>query len=598
MTHSYTIQQFLNIKTASGPSWSPDGREIAFLSNITGTTQVWTVPSEGGWPKQITFFDDRVMDVKYAPNDGHLLVHKDVGGNERSQLYVISDEGAKITPVSPCEEAIHIGVWSVDGDQIAFSSNRRNPAYFDLYQASASGQGEAEMLLRHDGTNWVQAFSRDGRYLLFRRHPVSMANGLHMLDLSDRSVRALTPDDDGARYLSAQWSADGKGLFVLTDRDRDYLSLAFLKLEDTSLTWLYTPDWDVEEASLSPDGRSLAITVNVGGRSELYLHDVASGSQSRIDVPQGVIGGLDWAPESNALAFSLDGADRPCDVWVYQRFTNELKQLTDAPKGGIPGAALASCEEVKYKSFDDLEIPGWLYLPHGAKKGDDLPVIVWVHGGPESQSRASFNGVLQYFVNRGYAVYLPNVRGSTGYGKAYSHLDDVRRRMDSVADLAACVPFLESTGYIDPGKIVVMGGSYGGFMTLAAITHYPDLWAAAVNIVGIANFETFLENTGAYRRKLRESEYGTLENDRDFFREISPIWHVDKIKVPLFVIHGANDPRVPVGEARQIVEAVRSNGGIVEYLEFPDEGHGLVKLENRMKAYPKIADFLDRYVLK
>lgn len=596
MTQQYSIERFLNIKVAALATWSPDGQRIGFQSNITGTMQVWSVDRKGGWPQQLTFFADRVMLAFYSPTADQLLLHKDVGGNEKAQMYILAGDGSAVRPLCYAPDAIHTGIWSADGKTIAFASNRRHPAYFDLYQVSAEG-GEPELLLQQDGTNRVVSFSPDGRYLLFARAQVALANGLYLLDLATKEVQALTGSDTEAIYSNVEWEKDDKGFFLTTDAGHDYSGLARMDLATGELTWLWTPEWDVEGLSLSPDGKWLAYALNAGGRSDLFLRDVATGETRQVAMPQGMISHVAWAPGSDALAITLDGSARPMNIWIYEVGRDELRQVTFAPQGGIPDGIFAEAEPVSYKSFDGLEIPAWLYLPRGAKKGDNLPVIVHVHGGPEGQSRASFNGVNQYFIHRGYAVLAPNVRGSTGYGKVYTHLDDVRKRMDSVADLAACVPFLARTGYVDPKKIIVMGGSYGGFMTLAAVTHYPDLWAAGVNTVGIANLESFLENTGAYRRKLRECEYGSLENDRDFFREISPIWHVAKIRAPLFVIHGANDPRVPVGEAEQIVEALQSRGVAVEYLRFEDEGHGIVKLANRLKTYPTVADFLDKHVV-
>lgn len=597
VSKTYGVDRFLNIKIAGGATWSPDGRRIAFGTNMTGTMQIWSVDRAGGWPAQLTFYDERVMEAEYSPAADCLLIHKDVGGNERAQMFILAGDGSEVRPLSQYTAAIHAGIWSPDGKRIAYGCNRRNPAFFDLYLVDAEG-GEPELLYQHDGTNRVHSFSPDGRYLLFTRHQVSLANGLYLLDLATREVRALTAGDTDALYANMQWEKNGSGFFLTADTGRDFRGLARMDAATGSLTWLVTPDWDVEGVKLSPDGKSLAYAVNAGGKSDLFLRDTATGATGQVAIPQGVVSQISWAPGSDTIALTLDGSARPMNLWLYEVAQDHLRQLTFAPQGGIADGLFAEAQAVSYKSFDGLEVPGWLYLPYGASPGDQLPVIVQVHGGPESQSRAQFNAVNQYFIHRGYAVFAPNVRGSTGYGKHYTHLDDVRKRMDSVADLAACVPFLASTGYIDPTKVIVMGGSYGGFMTLAALTHYPDLWAAGVDTVGIANLESFLEHTGAYRRRLRESEYGSLEHDRDFFREVSPIWHVHKIKAPLFVIHGANDPRVPIGEAEQIVEAVRSQGGVVEYLRFEDEGHGLVKLPNRLKSYPAVADFLDRYVAK
>jgi dipeptidyl aminopeptidase/acylaminoacyl peptidase len=283
------------------------------------------------------------------------------------------------------------------------------------------------------------------------------------------------------------------------------------------------------------------------------------------------------------------------DLWTWAPATGDLRRVTFSPDGAIPAESFIAPEVVRYRSFDGLEIPGLYFRPRDAS--GTLPVVVRVHGGSEGQSRPIFDPITQYFVNRGYAVFLPNVRGSTGYGKRFSHLDDVRHRMDSVKDLAACVPWLIEQGGADPARIAVMGGSYGGFMTLAAVTEYPELWAAGVDIVGIANWRTFLENTGAFRRTHRESEYGNLEEDGDFLDSISPIHKADRIRAPMIILHGANDPRVPVGESDAIVSVLRAHEVPVVYHRYPDEGHGLVKLHNKVHGYTAIGDFLDTHLL-
>jgi dipeptidyl aminopeptidase/acylaminoacyl peptidase len=307
-----------------------------------------------------------------------------------------------------------------------------------------------------------------------------------------------------------------------------------------------------------------------------------------------VIYGLSWSQDGSRLAITFGSSEDATDVWVWDRDNGVVLRATQSSLGGIPRASLVVPSLVHYPTFDGREIPAFLYLPKGERS--KLPVIIDVHGGPEGQSRPLFNPVAQYFVGRGYGVLSPNVRGSTGYGYEYQSLDDVQLRMDSVKDLQHAALWLRESGIADPQRIVVMGGSYGGFMVLSAITTYPDLWAAAVDIVGIANFVTFLENTGPWRRKLREAEYGSLENDRKFLTQISPIHHADRITAPLFVVHGANDPRVPIGETEQIVGALRARHVPVEYLRFEDEGHGLVKRTNRLVAYPAIARFLDEHL--
>ncbi len=366
------------------------------------------------------------------------------------------------------------------------------------------------------------------------------------------------------------------------------------------MTYLRDEHWDAENLALTDDGKRMALVTNENGYSRLKLFDTAAGWDSRRELPvpalpECTIPEITWSRDGKRLALTLNTADDAPDIWIWDIEEQILWRATRSSLGGIPQHTLVQPELVHYPTFDGLEIPAFLYLPQH-RQAAKLPVVIYVHGGPESQSRPIFNPVIQYFVAHGFGVLAPNVRGSTGYGYHYQSLDDVRLRMDSVADLQQAVYWLRDRGIADPQHIAVMGGSYGGFMVLAAITTYPDLWAAAVDIVGIANFVTFLENTGPWRRKLREAEYGSLENDRAFLEQISPIRHVDRIAAPLFVVHGANDPRVPVGEAEQIVAALRSRNVPVEYMRFEDEGHGLIKRANRLLAYPAIAHFLDTYL--
>jgi dipeptidyl aminopeptidase/acylaminoacyl peptidase len=347
----------------------------------------------------------------------------------------------------------------------------------------------------------------------------------------------------------------------------------------------------------------IAYTINRDGFSELYVRSLGSdgrpGAKSEpVRLPgKGLVGVLNFSKDNSRLVFTFNGARYNSDVWLYDVKGRTLSQVTRSSRTGIPQSSFVEPELIRFKSYDGREVPAWYYRPQ-AGAGAKLPVIVSVHGGPEAQETPGFSSIYQYFLSRGYAVLAPNVRGSTGYGKTYAHLDDVRKREDSVKDLAAAVEWLKSAGEADPRRIAVMGGSYGGYMTLAAITLYPELWAAAVDTVGIANFESFLKNTSGYRRKLREVEYGTLDRDLDFLKTISPLYKVDRIKAPLMVIHGRNDPRVPYTEAEQIVKALRERNAPVEYKLFDDEGHGVAKLSNRLIVYPLVADFLDRYMKK
>ncbi len=440
--------------------------------------------------------------------------------------------------------------------------------------------------------------------LLITREEDNVHSQLLLLDRATKEVRTLTTETSTgpSLYHDAAWSADRRGLYLRTNLNRQFLTLAYLDLATQEMIYLSDTQWDIEHLALTPDGKTMAVVTNEDGYSQLELFDVSNGWGERKPLlaptlPRGVVYETVWSQDGGRLAITLITPDDSADIWVWDMSEGVVVRATHSATGGIPHEAFIAPSLVHYPTFDEREVPAFLYLPKDGEQRN-LPVVVYVHGGPESQSRPEFNGVLQYLASCGYAVFVPNVRGSTGYGYEYQSLDDVRLRMDSVKDLQYGVRWLRESGIADPKRIAVFGGSYGGFMVLSAVTTYPDLWAAGVDIVGIANFVTFLENTGPWRRKLRESEYGNLENDREFLEEISPIRSVDKITAPLFVVHGANDPRVPIGEAEQIVGALKKRNVPVEYLRFEDEGHGIVKRANRLVVYPAIARFLDEHVKK
>ena len=600
----YEFARYLKIRAAYGATWSPDGRRVAFLTDITGVSQAWEVPDGGpGWPEQLTFHEERISGLHYSPTENRLLFSMDVGGNERSQLFLLDGIAGEERDLTRMPDAIHyFGGFSPDGGRIAYTATRRNGTDFDVFvqDLGDSDEGEPEMVWETSGYHTISCWAPDSSFLIISRHHSNLNNDLYRLDLENTSGEAtlLTPHEGDARFLRAHVTPDGRSAFLATDRDGDFVRLARLNLSTLEIEYLTPDDWDVEEVELSEDGRWLAVSRNVEGYSDFILFN---GRGRRVpgpqQMPRGVLGGFEFSPDGTRLAFTLTGPDRNPDVWVVDLPDGEPRRLTRSSTAGIPTRTFRSPEVVRYPSFDGREIPALFYKPETLPESasEDVPVVVNVHGGPESQSRPLFAPVTQYFLGRGYAVFAPNVRGSTGYGKAYTHLDDVYLRMDSVEDLAHAVYWLRGRGH---QRVAVMGGSYGGFMVLAALTGYPELWTAGVDIVGIANMVTFLENTGSYRRALREPEYGSLERDREFLESISPIHKAEKIMSPLMVIHGKNDPRVPVGEAEQIVERVRERGGAVEYLLYEDEGHGLAKLKNRLDAYPKIAAFLDEHLTR
>lgn len=604
-TTAFEFGRFVNVRRAYGPSFSPDGRRIGFIADLTGVPQAFAVSLRGGWPEQLTFTQDRVGMIAFSPTDDEAIVATDQGGDERIQLWRLAGHGETMRPLTHDPRAMHpFGAWSPDGRRVAFTSNERDEACLDvcIYDIET---GATTRVWTTDGQAAVEAWSPDGQRLLVARPHSSFDNDLVELTLADGTARHLTPSSTPARFERATYDATGTSLWLLTDRDSDVLTLARLDLATLEIAPILDVGWDVEDLALSPDGRQIAYVVNVDGYSELLVRDIASRQTRSIQIPGGVIGRgfvgnwrdhVTWAPDGARLAFSLTTARETQNIWLADLASGRAQRLTQASQAGIPIDALAEPRLIRYPTFDRRQIPAFLYHARGVEARGENAAIVLIHGGPESQIRPGFDATIQYFAHRGYVVLTPNVRGSTGYGKAYAHLDDLDRRIDAVADARAAADWLVAHGWADRDRIAVMGQSYGGFMVLASLATNPETWAAGIDLYGIANFVTFMERTHPFRRRHRAAEYGSLEQHRELLERISPLRQVDRMRAPLLAVHGENDLRVPIGETEQVIAALRARGIPTELIRLPDEGHGIVRLANRLRVYPAIADFLDRHL--
>jgi dipeptidyl aminopeptidase/acylaminoacyl peptidase len=596
--YEYDIERYLNVRSAFGASFRADGT-LSFRMNTTGTPQVWTVPEPGGWPTQRTFYDERVTFASPSPERMETIFGMDEGGNERQRFFRLDGDG-RVQSLTTAEAKHRWGGWSHDGDRFAFASNRREQSVFDIYvQGRTDDSEDAERVLDGDGWLSVSGWSPDDSRLLVHEARSSFDQDVFVLDIESGEVTHLTDAADDVRYESLSWGADGEGVYCCSDRNANTLELVRLDAETGALTTVESGgEWNVDGVAIDDETGRIVYSRNVDGYTELTVGDLAGAEiehRSTPDVPAGVAGGVSFDDGAERFAVTVSADTINTNVYVVDVETGDAGRWTHAPTAGIPESTFVEAELVRYETFDDREIPGYLSVPQSEPE-EGFPVIVDIHGGPESQRRPSFSPVKQYFLSHGYAVFEPNVRGSTGYGRDYAALDDVEKRMDSVADLEAAAAWLTEHPAIDGDRLIAKGGSYGGFMTLGALTEYPERWAAGIDIVGIANFVTFLENTGSWRRELREAEYGSLEDDRELLESISPIHSVDRIEAPLFVLHGANDPRVPLREAEQIAERARAAGVPVRTLIFEDEGHGFSKLENRIEAYSAIVEFLEAHV--
>lgn len=630
-----TIQQYLSIKSAGGASLSPDAKRMVYRTNVSGTSQIWIVDLPSGKPKQLTNYEDNIGFARWLPDGSGIVFGKARGGDENTQFFWMKPDGTGVRELTSDPKVRHnfAGV-SKDGTKIYYDSNKRNRTFFDVYSMEIAS-GNETLLYQYDGNINIAAVNDAGTKFVLSRSGIekSLDNDLYMVDIATKKETHLTPHTDAAEFGSVDFLADS--IVYTTNDKREFEGLAQMRKKNASgddwseanreVKILDDQQWDVSGITLNDNASMMAYTVNRDGFSELYLRTIETGGKplistvsakaEQIKLPsQGIAGGMTFSKDGSKMAFSFSSSKHNGDIWLYDLKTKTLAQITRSDNAGVSSDSFVAPELIKFKGFDGREIPAWYYKPKGSDdisvessetadsakvtltRKPRLPVIVSVHGGPEGQSRPGFNPLFQYYLSRGYAVLDPNVRGSTGYGKTYTHLDDVEKREDSVKDLAAAHEWLFKSGGADPKRIAVMGGSYGGYMTMAAVTLYPDLWAAAVNTVGIVNWETFLQNTSGYRRRQREVEYGMLEKNIDFLRAISPMKKIDRIKAPLFVIHGKNDPRVPYTEAEQVVKALKDRNAVVEYKLYDDEGHGISKLKNRLELYPLVADFLDKYM--
>jgi dipeptidyl aminopeptidase/acylaminoacyl peptidase len=566
-----SIEPFLRMRAAALVGHLPSG-ELAYLSDQTGSLQLYVARADG-LHDQLTFGDDRVTGALRSRVDERIVLARDAGGNERHALACLDASRGTELPLTHDPGAIHQpGAISPDGTTLAFTHTERNGTDFDLAVVGLDGTGRreiAELTGMHSASDWT-----DDGILLWRMN-APFDHDLFLVDPADGRMRHLTPHDTETAYESPRLLADGM-VACACDAGSQFMRLAILP-PGAAPDFRTPDDADVEHVRLDATRTHIAHVVNRGGPSELWLDGV------RLDeLPRGVYGPPELALDGR-ITITVAALADTTDAWSVPGPI----RLTRSAAGGVERASLREPVLRDFESFDGRRIPYLLYGEPGQ------PAVCFVHGGPESQYRGSLNPVVSYLVSRGIAVAAPNVRGSTGYGRDYHHLDDVELRLDSVRDLALLGSELGAGAGV---PVAVMGGSYGGYMTMAAITEHPELWSAAVDIVGIVNFVTFLERTGAYRRALREAEYGSLEHDRAFLERISPIHKIDRIACPLLVVHGANDPRVPVSEAEQVVEALRARGGEVVYLRYEDEGHGITKLRNRLDCYPQIASFLERHL--
>jgi dipeptidyl aminopeptidase/acylaminoacyl peptidase len=584
------LEQLLSIPAATLPAFAGDGRLYA-LHDAGGSAQVWEWPADGGPPRQRTAHRDACAFVTGLP-DGGAIFGRDAAGDERVQLYRLPPEGeARALTADP--GTIHgWGAVAPDGDRIAFTSNARHPAHTDAWVLELA-TGGARCVAEVEGPHELLAWRPDGQAVILGTAPRTFESNLYLVPLDGTARTELTPHAGDARHMNPRWKQDGSGVWLLCDQNRDFLGVAFLRPGEAP-RWLFTPEADVEKLEVSPDQSTLAVVVNEGGYSCLRFLDAKTGAERPGPAhPRGVITKVSWAPDGGSVAFDLAGFAFPSGLHRARPDATRSEAVHEA--AGLP--PLRGWDTIAFPSHDGRDLPGFLALPQGERPPAGWPVLVWVHGGPAMQALPNWRPDLQTILSMGIAVLVPNVRGSTGYGVAYAELDDREKRLDSVADLASAHRWLSARSDVDGSRIGIMGQSYGGWMVLAATTEYPELWACGVDFYGIARWKTFFERTGPWRIGHRAAEYGDPVQDAELLERLSPLNRADRIRCPMLVAQGLTDPRVPPQESEQITEVLRGRGVPVEYLTFPDEGHGFTKRDNRRRVYAAVTAFLGRHLL-
>lgn len=601
--HRYTIEQLMDADTITGLSWSPDDSSIVFTSNRTGIANIYEMPSGGGTPTPLTAsVKETVSAIGFFPNDERILFSSDQGGNELAHIYVRERDGTTRDVTPGAKHVARFVEWAQDGRSFFVQTNERDPRFFDLYEIKTDGYIRTK-LFENDKAYQVRAVSPDRRYIGLSRIVDNATKHCYVYDRTEAKLIQLTAEGEPVAcepQVFADAGKKGAELFYTTDHGGEFVFLVRQDLVTGERVTVFKPDWDVQGANLSRDGRTLVVSVNENARSRPYLFDATTFKPQHLADPMpGASVELLLANRTEKALVSASNGATPGEILLLDLATGKRTPLLNARAPGVAPNDLVAGEIVRFKSYDGVTVPGILYVPKGARKGDALPAVIHVHGGPGDESRIGYRPLQQYLANHGYVVFEINNRGSSGSGRTFYHLDDRRHGDADLDDVVAAKSMLADTGFVDPAKVVIQGQSYGGYMTLAGLAFRPDVFAAGVDIYGVSNWPRLLANTPSWWEDLRRllfTEIGDPEKDADYLRKISPVFHAGNIKKPLLVLQGANDPRVLPVESEDIVARVKANGVPVDYIVFPDEGHGFRKKANQIVAYRKILDFLDAHV--
>ena len=596
----YTIEQFMNTVSIRGSSFSADESSILFSSNKSGIYNAFTIPVAGDEPTQITTSkDNAIFAISYLPNDNRILYRSDKAGNEISHIYLLNEDGT-VQDLTPDEKArATFSGWSFDRKSFFFGCTKRDPRNIDYYEMDIE-TFTPKLVYKNDKGYYLGSISRDKRYLAFLKLITDHNSEMYLYDRETKKLKHLSLHEGDINYSPQSFCPSSKFLYFLTNEGNEFNFLKRYNIETGESETVEQTNWDIWYSYFSYNGKYRVTGINEDGRTVIKVYENETDKLVEIPkLPGGNISSVNISKSEKLMAFYFNGSTAPNNLYLYNFETKKYTKLTDTMNLEINPLDLVEAKVVRYKSFDGVEIPAIYYKPKHLKSGEKAPALVKVHGGPGGQARIGYNSTIQYWVNHGYVVIDVNNRGSSGYGKTFFKMDDRKHGSDDLDDCVEAKKILVATGYVDENKIGIIGGSYGGYMVLAALAFRPEEFTVGIDLFGISNWVRTLESIppwwDAFKQALYE-ELGDPTTDKEYLRSISPLFHADKITKPLIVLQGANDPRVLKVESDDIVEAVKKNNVPVEYLLFDDEGHGFINKVNQVKGYQAILDFLDKYL--
>ena len=617
---SLTIEKLYMTRQIGRPTWSPDGKSVAFISNMSGRNNIWVVPAEGGFPTQLTVSDQRQTSATWSPDGKWIAYQSDYDGDEQWDIFLVSPKTGKVVNLTQTREIAELNpVWSPDGRYLAYEVKPKTSAAIeiDVYDMIMREVKHLTTNTPQDKRNVNPIWSKDGKYIVYTQDQAKGTDSnIFIADVATGTSTLLTPHEGEQLHVAndiSRPSAHGGHILFTSNALNGYDNIGLLEYRDQgasgtgklapgTVTWLTRAKWEIRGHEFSPQGKQVIFSANIDGNEDIYLQDIPTGESKPLPIPKGVnepAGGHSaFSADGSRMLYYHNGPTAPGDLWVYQLASGKSQQLTHSLVGGIRAEDMVEPYLVHYPSRDGKwTISAFLYVPFNMQRNGQNAAIVYIHGGPTSQTMNSFNRFVQFAVNQGYMVLAPNYRGSTGYGKEFQQANLFDMGGGDLQDVLAGVDWIKQTGHLDPKKIAVMGGSYGGYLSMMAVTKAPEVWAAGVPIVPFVNWFTEIENEDPVLQQSDLATMGDPVKNKALYEERSPINYIDQIKAPLLLLAGGHDPRCPKSETQQVVDAIKKRGGTVDSKVYENEGHGFARVENQIDAYKRVADFLLAHVV-